>query len=71
MSPDFAMGCLIGITLMRVLYWWCGGYKEQDAYADGERAGRSEGKEEGHWLGYRAGYRKARQEIKSKLSQCL
>ena len=39
LSPDFAIGALIGMTLWRVIYYFCGGYKEQDAYKAGYEDG--------------------------------
>ena len=35
MSADMALGAAIGLTLWRVIWYFTGGYKEQDAYKQG------------------------------------
>ena len=57
MSPDFAIGALIGMTLWRVIWYFTGGYKEQDAY----KQGQDEGQDKGYGEGYQAGLWDARQ----------
>lgn len=67
MSGEFGIGVLVGLTLMRVIYWWCGGYNEQEAYAQGHQDGMAEGNEVGHYIGYHKGARDTERRIAERI----